>query len=128
MSVKVFYADRPRQLSEVVKYETHPDYSRESGTALAGEEFDLGQVLGKVTVSGKLVVLDPAATDGSEDVVGVAQTLVEAGADDVEFVVYSRRATIFSASGLRWPPGITAPQKAAALAQMEALGLVVRNF
>ena len=127
MSVEVFRAKRPRQLSEVVKYETHPDYSRESGIALAGEAFDLGQVLGKVTASGKLVVLDPAASDGSEKAAGVSQVVVEAGAADVVDVVYSRRATLFSASGLRWPAGITESQVATALAQLETLGLIVRN-
>ncbi len=126
--MRSFSIDRPRQLSEVLKYEHHPDYSREAGTALAGQAFDLGQVIAAVAASGKLVVLDPSKTDGSEKAIGFTHDVIEAGADDVEGVVYSARGSLASASGLRWPAGITAEQTAAALGQLAARGIVVRDF
>ena len=126
--LKSFKVQRPRQLSEVLKYEVDPNYSRDTGTALAGEAFELGQVVSKVTATGKLVVFDPAVVDGSEKIVGVALNEVEAGAADVEGVPYSARISTLSASGLRWPAGLSAPQLAAGLAQLAALGLVVRDY
>lgn len=128
MSLRSFSIPRPRQLSEVLKFEVHQDYSRDTGTALAGEAFELGQVIAEVTASGKLVVLDPAATDGSQTAVGVALQEVEAGTDDVEGVLYAARGSLVSASGLRWPAGIAAAAQAAAVAALVALGIVVRDY
>ncbi len=132
MSVKVFYATRPRQLSEVVKVELHQDFCRESGVAKAGEAFDLGQVLAALTGAGadkgKLVTFDPAGTDGSQTIVGVSQVVIEAGTDDVDGVVYSARGTVLALSGLRGLDALTADQQAAALADLKALGLIVRPF
>lgn len=127
--VQVHKVPRPRQLSEVVKVELHPEWSRDSGTVLAGEAVDLGQVLACITAAGatkgKLVVLDPAGVDGSEVAIGVSQAIVEAGASDVP-VVFSARGTVVALSGLRWPAGITDADKAEALGQLAALGIVAR--
>lgn len=128
MSVQVLRATRPRQLSEVVKVELHPDFSRESGPVAAGTAIDLGTVLGKLTVSGNLVPFNPAGADGSQEIVGVSQRVVEAEAEDDDRLVYSARGTVLSASGLRWPDAISAPQKAAALVDLTAMGLIVRDF
>lgn len=126
--LKVLTVARPRQLSEVVKAEVHPDICRESGTLLAGEAVDLGTVLGMVAATGKLVPLDPTAADGSQNVEGVSQVAIEVGEEDSDGLVYSARLTVLSAAGLRWPAGMTDVQTAAALAQMKALGLIVRGF
>lgn len=121
-----FTQARPRQLSSVLKFEVSAEYSRESGTLLAGPGAVLGQVLGKITASGKLVPLAPAAADGSQNVEGVLLHDVDANAADVENVLYAKRTSIVSGAGLVWPAGITAPQKATALAGLVALGIVVR--
>lgn len=128
--VNVFYANRPRQLSELLKTELDPNWSREAGVVKAGQTFDLGQVIAALTADGpdlgKLVAFNPAGVDGSETIVGVSQMVVDASDNDVYGVPYSARGAVLSLSGLRGLDALTAPQKAAALAQLTALGLIVR--
>ena len=123
-----FSMARPRQMSDVLKTEVHVELSRKSGVALAATALVLGMVLGKLTVGGQLVPFNPAGNDGSEDIEGVALMDVEAGAADVPDVLYARRMAVLSASGLVWPAGISPADKAAALAALDALALVVRSY
>jgi hypothetical protein len=76
--------------------------------------------------SGKVVEIDFAAVDGSEDAYGVLLADADASAADVAGVALVREALIV-ASALVWPTGATAGQKAAALAQLKAKGIVVRD-
>jgi hypothetical protein len=77
--------------------------------------------------SGKVVPLNPAATDGSQYAIGVGirQTMVPAAAD-AQIVVVERLAVLL-ADGLIWPAGITAQQQAAAIAQLTASDIIVRS-
>lgn len=115
----------PRQLSSVVKWEVFTDFSRGSDIAASGNVFVMGQVVA-LNGAGKLVPLAPAASDGTEKAVRVLHVDVDASAGDVDQVVTAKRATIVAGSGLTWPVGITTNQKAAAIAQLDALGIVVR--
>lgn len=110
-------------LGDLLKYEEEILYSRDTITVAAGQNLLLGTVLGML--NNKAVALSPAATDGSETVVGVLIDDVDA-VTDTESVMVSRNVTV-SGQYLIWPSTITATQKTAALAQLNRLGIVVRT-
>ncbi len=115
-----------KNLGDVLKYEAPSLYSRESATLAAGQNLTVGAVLGKKAADGKFYALNPAATDGTETAVGVLATDTDATFIDRDAVIVARHA-IVARSALIWPSGITAPQKAAAEAQLTALGILVRD-
>ena len=69
--------------------------------------------------------MNPAASDGSETPIGVLIDDVEA-VIDTESVMVSRNATV-SDLYVIWPAAITTPQKAAAIATLNVLGVVIRQ-
>lgn len=106
-----------------------PEYSRDEVTILAGSGADrvltAGMVLGKVTASGKYVQFDDTAANGSENAAGVL--LIDKTApngSDVKATIVARHARVRSA-GLVWPASADAGEKAAAIVQLEALGILV---
>lgn len=99
--------------------------SRDVVTLVAGQNLDPGTVLGKVTVSGKYTQLAPAAEDGSEVAAAVLFAAVDATAADKAAVVHLRDTEVAGA-GLNWPAVITVGEKAAANAELQALGIVIR--
>lgn len=82
-------------------------------------------VLGQVTASKKYVQLDPAASDGSEVAAAILYDNIDASANDKAAVITARDSEV-KAAALAWPAGITAPEKAAALAELAALGIIAR--
>lgn len=104
--------------------EANGTYSRENVILDAGA-LDAGTVLGKLTASGKYVVLAPAAADGSEDASGILWARADASTADAAIVVIARDAEV-KADALIWPAGITTEQKATAITQLNALGIVLR--
>ncbi len=95
------------------------------GTAfVAGDGFNI--TVAANANSGKVVPLNLAATDGSQNPVGVLvrQTVVPSGSD-VKGVLVERLATLL-ADGLIYPAGSTTNQQAAINAQLTTLGLLVR--
>lgn len=104
--------------------EANGTYSRENVILDTGV-LDAGTVLGKITASGKYVILAPAAEDGSEDAAAILWSRADASVADAAVVVIARDAEV-KADALIWPAGITAPQKTAAIAQLNALGIVLR--
>lgn len=75
--------------------------------------------------SGKLTILAPAAQNGSQAAAGILLSGVNAAAADLPCVVVVRDAVVNS-NELVWPAGITAGEKATAIAQLTAAGVVVR--
>ncbi|MEX0758050.1 MAG: head decoration protein, partial [Tistlia sp.] len=69
--------------------------------------------------------LDPDATDGSEVAAGLLYAPVDATDAALPGVAVVREAEVKSAC-LVWPAGITDAQKAAALAELEFLGVFAR--
>lgn len=116
-----------KNLGDLLKYEAPNLYSREAATVAAGQNLQLGTVLGRKTADGKLYALAPAATDGTETAIGVLATDTDATLIDREDALLIARHAIVARNGLIWPAGITAPQKAAAEAQLTALGILVRD-
>jgi len=80
-----------------------------------------------VSGDGKVVALDPAAVDGTQQAHGIVAADVTApDGTDAEGTVIVRDA-ILADHALAWPTGITAAQKTAALADLEARGILVRK-
>ncbi len=117
----------PLRLGDWLKWEEDNLHSRDAIVVLAGSVLTTGMVLGKITTGGKYVQLDPAASDGSQDAAGilVGDVTAPSGAD-APGVAIVREANVNSGA-LVWPAGITAPQKAAALAELNALHITARE-
>lgn len=84
-----------------------------------------GQVLGKVTASGDYVKLAPLATDGSQTAAGIAFDDYVTTTEKVDGVSFERDGEVTLAK-LVWPAGATDNQKAAAVAQLAAKGVLAR--
>lgn len=112
-----------KTLGDLLLVEVAPGWTKQKGTLLAGSDYPLGSVLS--LLAGKYRVLDPAAVDGTEKAVAVLAEHVDATAADAPGVVIARGATL-ELTELVWPAGITDPQKATALAELNALGIVAR--
>lgn len=116
-----------KNLGDVLKYEAPNLYSREAAVVAAGQNLAIGTVLGRTTADGKLRALAPAATDGTETAIGVLANDIDATLIDREDALLIARHAIVARNGLIWPAGMTDPQKAAALGQLEAIGILVRD-
>jgi hypothetical protein len=114
-------------LGDLLKYEAPNLYSRDQLTIAAGQNLVLGAVVGIDTLTEKVKALDPAATDGTEVAAGVLTAAVDATLIDRPDGVAITRHAVVADHALTWPVGITAPQKAAAIAQLKALGVLVRH-
>jgi hypothetical protein len=113
-------------LGDLLKYEAPNLFSRESITVGAGANLTLGTVLGRVTASGKYVILAPAASDGSQTAAGVLLGDAAAASADAKGLILARHG-IVADHALVWPGGITNAQKTAAISQLEAKGILVRK-
>lgn len=88
----------------------------------AGDQFavTVSQLTGE-----KWLVLTPAGTNGSQFAAGILGAAVDASAADAAGVVISRSAEI-NGNELVWPGSITAAEKSVAIAQLAALGIIIR--
>lgn len=101
------------------------DYCREAVTILAGETLKTGQVLGKITASGKYVEFDPAVTDGSGTAAAILITKSVDGSTSVDndAVALVRGPAVVNPNGITWITGISTNNKNTAIAALEALGI-----
>ena len=100
--------------------------SREVGVITGGGAYTAGTVLGKISASGKLTILAPAAADGSQNAVAVLYGPVDTSSGDKSAAI-NVRLTEVNGLVLTWPSGITTVQQTAAIAQLAALGILVRT-
>ncbi|HFA60150.1 MAG TPA: head decoration protein [Rhodospirillales bacterium] len=114
-------------LGDLLKYEAPNLYSRDQATVLAGQNLALGAVVGIVAATGKVKALDPAATDGSQTAAGVLLEPVDATAGDRDDGILLARHAIVADHALVWPAGITNAEKATAIAELKAIGILVRK-
>ncbi len=109
------------------------------GTAYAGGHLNLTVADGatdfvvgdtfaiEVAGDGKAVALDPAAVDGTAEAIGIAAYDVTApdGADtEVTAILHD---AVLADRAIVWPDGIAEEQKNAAIADLEARGILVRK-
>lgn len=83
-----------------------------------------GTVLGKVTVGGAWEILDPDGNDGSQNAAGILVDDTDASEAEEKCMVYVHGE--FFDDGLTWPDGISAADKATAVAALAALGIHVQ--
>lgn len=85
-----------------------------------------GTVLGKITASGKYLASAVGATDGSETAVAVALYGCDATASDAAIAAIMRDAEVNGQVLTYHPDRNEVAEKAAAHAQLEALGIITR--
>lgn len=122
-----------RVLSDVVRHEYEQGFCRERETLKAGNALQVGEPVGKITAAGadkgKVVPWNPAASDGSQDVYGIAiaDTLAPAEADNDLCGVIVRGPAIITTGEI---PGAfssaSASVKAAFAATLEGKSILVR--
>ena len=114
-------------LGDLLKYEAPNLYSREQVTVVAGQNLELGAVVGRITATAKFKVFDPAATDGSELPAGILLGACDATLIDRDDAMLLARHGMVASNAVVWPAGITTEQKTTALAQLSSLGVLVRQ-
>lgn len=100
-------------------------YHVDLGTLISGQNHSAGTVVGKISASGKYTILAPAAVTGEQAAAGITYANANASAADLTTRFMLRGPAIVNGNDLVWPGGITAPQKATAIAQLLALGIKV---
>ncbi len=122
--------DAPELLGELLLFEISPEYCRDTLTIKAAEtETPLGAVLMR-NADGTLSLWTPAAEpeeDKTADpaAAGVLLRAVPASASNTAAPVLKRGAAV-SAAALKWHGGMAEDKKGAALAALEALGIIAR--
>jgi hypothetical protein len=107
------------QSGEVVNY-VIDTVTVESGTLAC----TIGQVMGKVTATGKFTQVATAAVDGSAVAAGVLLEMIPATLTaDAQFNVLTRGPAVVKSTGLVFTTGMTGTQITAAEAQLLALGI-----
>lgn len=115
-------------LGDLLKYEEDClNYSREVATVAAGQNLRLGAVVGRDTLSGKLKGLDPAASDGSQNPVGILLGNVDASLIDVDDALLLNRHAVVASNAVIWPVEISTGEKAAATASLASIGILIRQ-
>lgn len=113
------------RLGDLVYWEEDARFSRENVVVASGSTLAIGTVVGKVTATGKVVQINFSGNDGSQNAYGVVIDDYDATNGDVRGVAIVREAVV-NDSKLVWPSGATAEQKANALAQLAAKGVITR--
>lgn len=89
---------------------------------VVGDQFSFVVAAG----TGRVAALNLAGTDGTQNVAGVLIYDTDATSADAQCAMLARHAVV-SDYGLIWPNGISGTQKAAAVAQLKAKGILVRT-
>lgn len=119
---------QPATMGDVLKYEVNPNFTRETVTLLAGTNYPVGAVLGRITASGKYKLSTSGGADGAQTAAAVLLYAVDATGADAIGVVVARGPTIVSKSALVFDATVDdAPKTATKHGQLAALGIVPRD-
>ena len=119
---------QPPTQGDVLKFELNPNYTRETVTLLAGTDYPIGAVLGRITTGGKYKLSPAAGSDGAQTAAAVLLYAVDASAADAQGVVLVRGPAIVSKAALVVDPSVDDAAKIAAKhSQLVALGIVPRT-
>ncbi len=99
--------------------------SRDKVVLAADQILIAGTVLGCIADSGKYVLHDPAATDGSQTAAAVLLVGCNTSGADSNALILARLAEVKGAL-LTFKSSITAPQKATALADLAGKNIIAR--
>lgn len=109
-----------RHAGEFLLSEANGQLSRDTVTLGQNQNLEAGAVLGRVTATGQYVAYAPDAVDGTETAVAILWDNVKTGAGETASVgVITNTAEVLE-SALVFTAGMSAPNKAAALADLEA--------
>jgi len=119
---------QPPIMGDVLKYELNPNFTRETVTLLAGTNYPVGAVLGRITASGKMKLSTATGTDGAQNAAAVLLYDVDATATDATGIVVLRGPAIVSKAALVFDASVDDAAKTAAKhAQLTALGIIPRD-
>lgn len=119
---------QPPTMGDVLKYELNPNYTRETVTLLAGANYPVGAVLGRITASGKMKLSTATGTDGAQNAAAVLLYDVNATAADATGIVVLRGPAIVSKAALVFDASVDDAAKTAVKhAQLTALGIIPRD-
>jgi hypothetical protein len=119
---------QPPTMGDVLKYELNPNFTRETVTLLAGTNYPVGAVLGRITASGKMKLSTATGTDGAQNAAAVLLYDVDATAADATGIVVLRGPAIVSKAALVFDASVDDAAKTAAKhAQLTALGIIPRD-
>lgn len=79
--------EESKYTGEFIISEANGTRSRETGTLLSGESVVAGELLGKITLSGKYVAYDNTKSDGSQTIAGIAFDNTDATGGDISGIV-----------------------------------------
>lgn len=119
-------AIEPNNLGDLLKFEAPNLYSREEITVAQGQNLTLGTLVGQESETDLIKALNPAATDGTQNALGVLIADTDALAANTKAVIVTRDA-ILADHAVVWPTTITLEQKTAAIKQLEARGVIIRK-
>ncbi len=112
-------------LGDLLKYEASNLYSRDQITVAKGQNLKLGTVVGCDTKDGLIKSLNPTATDGTQTAIGVITS--DVNATETTKAVIITRIAMLADHAVVWPANITEEQKAAAIKQLDARGIIIRK-
>lgn len=119
---------QPPTMGDVLKYELNPNFTRETVTLLAGTNYPVGAVLGRITASGKMKLSTATGTDGAQNAAAVLLYDVDATAADATGIVVVRGPAIVSKAALVFDASVDDAAKTAAKhVQLTALGIIPRD-
>lgn len=105
--------------------EANGSRTRDNLTIASGNTVRPGEICGIVTATGEVAPLDAAAVDGS----GEAAVIALYGYDATDAAVmgsFASRDCEVIEDALIWPDGISAGDKATAIAELAARGIIIR--
>ena len=92
----------------------------------AAAQFTLAVAIAAATDEGRFKALDLEATDGAEHAAAIALYPATTGESETAQIAGIVRDAEVIGAALTWPDGITSDQKAAGVAELAALGIIVR--
>ncbi len=112
-------------LGDLLKYEASSLYSRVQITVAKGQNLSLGSVVGCNVEDNVIKIINPTATDGTQTAIGVITS--DVNATETTKAVIITRIAMLADHAVVWPTNITEEQKAAAIKQLEARGIIIRK-
>jgi len=119
---------QPPTMGDVLKYEVNPNFTRESVTLLAGTNYPVGAVLGRITASGKHKLATSGGSDGAQTAAAVLLYAVDATEADATAIILARGPAIVSQAALVFDATVDDGAKIATKhGQLTALGIIPRD-
>jgi hypothetical protein len=119
---------QPATMGDVLNYEVNPNFTRETVTLLAGTNYPVGAVLGRITASGKYKLATSGGSDGAQTASAVLLYAVDATGADAIGVVVARGPAIVSKAALVFDATVDdAPKTATKHGQLAAAGIIPRD-